>query len=256
MTGPNAQDIKILAPVAAAIRSKAENQADLERQFAEAVRSAVEYVIDPVRTARTTIDELDNVEKTFIGLKVEHFLREWLNVPRGKRDLVLGGIDVDVKNTTKANWMIPKETYDESGVCLLVKVDDDESRAFLGLLVAKPSYLNAPNRDLKRTVSEHGRSNIWWLVDGAEIGKSDWSGLDMVRFRELRLISGGSERAATFFEENVGRPVSRKVLESLLFDQRDPMKRLRENGGAPDLLLPKGIRLRVLADGSCVAERI
>jgi len=77
----------------------------------------------------------------------------------------------------------------------------------------------------------------------------------MQRFRELRRIDGGSKRAALFFEENIGRKVSRRVIEALLFDQRDPMKRLRENGGAQDLLTPKGIRLVDLGSQEWIAER-
>jgi hypothetical protein len=37
--------------------------------------------------------------------------------------------------------------------------------------------------------------------------------------------------------------VKRKVVVSLLFDQDDPMKRLRENGGARDILVGQGILL-------------
>ena len=64
----------------------------------------------------------------------------------------------------------------------------------------------------------------------------------MVRFGELRRsIKGGKKRAAQFFRENIGRKVHRTIVESLLFDQRDFMKRVRGNGGARDDLRKEGI---------------
>ncbi|WP_143276812.1 hypothetical protein [Brevundimonas diminuta] len=47
--------------------------------FVGAVVEAIEFVLDPIRTGRTTLSELDNVEKTFIGLKIEHFVRDLLD---------------------------------------------------------------------------------------------------------------------------------------------------------------------------------
>ena len=53
----------------------------LQARFPEIINGALDYVIDPVRTGRTTVSDLDSIEKTFIGLKVEHFLRDELDVP-------------------------------------------------------------------------------------------------------------------------------------------------------------------------------
>ena len=111
-------DYADLEKLRVAILDKAGGQSQLNESFPVLVRDAIDYVIDPVRTGRTTIAELDNVEKTFIGLKVEHFLRDLLDVPKGVRDLVLDGEHVDVKNTVRTTWMIPKETYDEDSTGL------------------------------------------------------------------------------------------------------------------------------------------
>src|SRR4051794_35301533 len=70
----------------------------LTSRFPELVRDAVDFVLDPVQTARTRLHELDNVEKTFVGLKLEHFVRDLLDVPKGlRRDLNINGTDVDIK---------------------------------------------------------------------------------------------------------------------------------------------------------------
>lgn len=65
----------------------------------------------------------------------------------------------------------------------------------------------------------------------------------MVRFMVLREMKGGSKRAAKFFEENLLKPMHRSIVLALLHDQRDPIKRLRGNNGARDILRPKGIYL-------------
>ncbi len=65
----------------------------------------------------------------------------------------------------------------------------------------------------------------------------------MSRFRQLREIKGGKKRAAQFFRENIGKKVNRKVLQSLLHDQKDYMKRIRGNGGARDELRKERIEI-------------
>ena len=226
-----------------AIVDKARGHDRLVSKFPNLVRDAIEYVIDPIRTGRTTIKELDNVEKTFVGLKVEHFIRDFLDVPKGIRDLLIDGENVDVKNTVASSWTIPKETYDEEGPCLLIAVADESGRCWLGLILARRAYLGAENRDRKRQVTVVGRRNIMWIIDGQPFPQSAWAGFDMGRFRELRSVTPGALRAATFFEENIDKVVNRVVVQSLLHDQKDYMKRLRGNGGARDLLAPRGIAL-------------
>jgi hypothetical protein len=216
----------------------------LTEALPQILQDAIDFVIDPVRTARNSVAELDNVEKTFIGLKVEHFLRDFLNVPSGLRDLVIDGTDVDVKNTVSTTWTIPPETYRSEEPCLLIAIADMNKKFWLGLIIAKLGYLTkAGNRDSKRSVSAEGLRNILWIVEGASLPPSRFHNIDLKRFRELRLIRGGSKRAAQFFRENLSKPVDRVVLQALLYDQLDYMKRLRENGGARDILRKDGIEL-------------
>lgn len=219
----------------------------LTARFPELVRDAVDFVLDPVRTARTRLHELDNVEKTFIGLKLEHFVRDMLDVPKGLRDLEINGTDVDIKNTIGGNWSIPQETYRNSEPCLLMAVDETAHLCFLGLIIAKLEYLHGGvgNRDTKRGVSTAGFANILWIVNGAPFRQSRFIGLDMDRFRELRKTLAGNERVAQFCRENLRRVVHRDVVQALLFDQYDYMKRIRANGGAPDTLRHEKIAILI-----------
>ncbi len=235
----NHPDFPLLSAIERDILARCGGKAELLNRFPMLVRDAVDFLLDSVRTARTRVVELDNVEKTFIGLKLEHFVRDMLDVPKGLRDLVVDGIDVDIKNTVGANWSIPQETYRSSEPCLLMAVNDAAFTCSLGLIVAKPAYLHQGkgNRDTKKGVSAEGFQHIKWLVADAPFPASRFSGIDMDRFRELRKsIGNGNERAAQFFRENLFRVVHRDVVHALLFDQYDYMKRLRANGGAPDIL--------------------
>jgi hypothetical protein len=99
-------DYPLLSGLRDAIALRVGSLEILTSRFPELVREAVDFVLDPVRTARTRLHELDNVEKTFIGLKLEHYVRDLLDVPKGLRDLEINGMDVDIKNTVGGNWSI------------------------------------------------------------------------------------------------------------------------------------------------------
>jgi hypothetical protein len=160
-------------------------------------------VVDPVRTARNSIAELDCVEKTFIGLKAEYFLRDFLNVPSRMRDLGIDATDVDVKNTFGTTRTFLPEIYRSEEPCMLIAIADAEIKFWLGLIIAKQSYLTkAGNRDSKRSISAEGMRHTLWLVEGAALPLSRFQNVDLKRFRELRLVKCGSKRAVEFFREN------------------------------------------------------
>jgi hypothetical protein len=240
---PTHPDFATLTPLQEELFRLSGGVTKLATAFPNLVSDAVDFVIDPTRTARTKISELDNVEKTFIGLKIEHYLRDFLDVPKGLRDLRLNGIDVDIKNTVSRTWMIPPETYRNSEPCVLIMVATENRLCSIGLMVAKPEYLNAQNRDAKRSVASKSFDHILWLLKDQPLPESRFRSINMERFRELRHRGGGARRAAAFFRENLGKVVHRKVAQSLLFDQDDYMKRIRWNGGAKDILDKENIAI-------------
>jgi hypothetical protein len=253
---PQHPDHEVLSSIAAEIHERAPNLCLL---FPELVLDALEFVLDPVRTGRTKLSDLDNVEKTFVGLKIEHYLRDLLEAPKGIRDLFLAGKNVDVKNTVSErwSWMIPPETYRSSEPCVLVALNAVRREASLGLIVARREYLRrGKNRDGKLGISASSHRHILWLVRQGPLPADRWAGLDMTRFLELRRAKGGSFRAATFFAENLNRPVHRSVIQALLHDQLDYMKRVRGNGGAKDILREKNIALLSGAFHNPALERL
>src|SRR3569623_2068266 len=150
-------DFESLDPIAKSILDRCGGQNTLNARAPLLIQDAIDFVVDPVRTARTRITELDNVEKTFVGLKIEHFFRDYIDVPKGLRDLSIDGVDIDVKNTVGSTWTIPPESYRNSEPVLLFLVADDLGYCSMGLMVAKDAYLRpGKNRDQKRSVSSSG----------------------------------------------------------------------------------------------------
>lgn len=240
---PGHVDYPLLSALKAEVLSRVPSR--LENELAERALQAVEFVLDPIRTGRTRLAELDNVEKTFVGLKIEHFVRDLLDAPKGVRDLDLGGHDVDIKNTLGRSWcwMIPPETFRTEEPCLLIASDEEARKSWMGLIVARQSYLGKPNRDGKRRVNSAAFANILWLAEGVDWTADRWADINMGRFRELRAFRGGSKRAATFFRENLRKPIHRSVVSALLWEQKDAPKRLRGNGGAKDILKHENVAL-------------
>jgi hypothetical protein len=78
------------------------------------------------------MDNPDSVLREFEAIR---------NCPRGKHDLVIGGMDVDVKNTIGSSWMIGPEIYRDEDPCILTKIDDANRRCSLGLIVCRDRYL-------------------------------------------------------------------------------------------------------------------
>lgn len=215
-----------------------------EEKLRSFFRSAIDEVIDTARTGRFTLAELEKTEKTYLGTKFENLLRDWLQVPRGVvLDLLIGGQEVDVKSTTGggSGWMIPPEAIDR--LCILLRVNEDKSLCAVGLARARPAYLRPGlNRDAKTGFSAVGTRNIWWIALDFPYTPNFWTQIDPDLRDRIMAPRGGTERLATLFENCLETSVSRVLIASIAA-QDDYMKRIRRNGGARDLLAPKGIAI-------------
>lgn len=207
-------------------------------------RSAIDEVIDTARTGRYFLSDLEKTEKTYLGTKFEILLRDWLGVPKGVvLDLLIGGREVDVKSTTggASGWMIPPEAIDQ--LCVLLRVNEQDSTCAVGLVRARPDYLRGgQNRDAKTSFSAAGRDHIWWLVQDFAYTPNFWSLIDRETRAHIMEPKGGAARLARLFAACPELPVSRVVIASIAA-QDDFMKRIRRNGGARDFLAPQGIAI-------------
>lgn len=215
-----------------------------EKKLRSFFRSAIDEVIDTARTGRFFLSELDKTEKTYLGTKFEILLRDWLQVPRGiLLDLMIGGREVDVKSTTggRSGWMIPLEAIDQ--FCILLRVNEISARCAVGIARCRQEYLrSSKNRDSKTSFSAAGVKNIWWLIQDFQYTPNFWTTISSEDRLKIMSHGGGTNRLADLFEICQGVPISR-VLIAGIAAQDDFMKRIRRNGGARDILAPKGIAI-------------
>jgi len=235
-----AADAALTARLEAAILQSAGGREEFAAKFGRMIREVVDAVIDTPHSNRFTLDEIEKTEKTYLGTKVEIRLRHLLQVEKGKRlDLLIDGVEVDVKNTIAKQWSIPPEAMGHP--CLLIRFDERHALCSVGILVVRPELLNAGrNRDGKGGISRQGLALTRWILHDASYPGNFWEILDKETQSAIRRPRGGTERLALLFRLVQGKPISRSVVESVA-QQKDPLKRLRKNGGARDSLAREGI---------------
>lgn len=238
----NDDDRALIEGLKRSIFKSTRGAANFDREIPLLLRKAIDEVIDSPRTGRFTVDELEKTEKTYLGTKVEVLLRNWLGFPKGNvLDLLVDGIEVDVKNTMGGNWMIPIEAV--GFPCLLVKTDEKLARFSIGIIIARPEYLRPkPNRDGKKGISTAGQQNIEWLLRDAQYPQNLWNNFSKEIRAKIMQPRSGTGRVDALFRYVQEKPISRSHVLAVA-PQRDAMKRLRRNGGARDSLAKDGIAL-------------
>ncbi len=240
---PGHPDFGVLEKTAEEIIRHAGSLYRMREELPILIRRAINEVIDTPRTGRLAIGELEKTEKTYIGTKIEILLRDFLGLPKGRLDLEIDGVDVDIKNTVGNNWMIPSEAV--SKPCILVACDEDNALCYLGVIVARPEYLTVGvNKDAKHSISASGFEHIRWILREHPYPRNFLAQMDPKKARYVTDMSNtsGNERLRRLFSEALGVPISREVVQGVA-RQLDYMKRVRRNGGVRDLLFEKEIVL-------------
>jgi hypothetical protein len=249
------QDFETLAPIAGSILKAGGGWPRFSVEAPALLRRAIDEVIDAPRTNRFTIREIEKTEKTYLGTKVEILIRNYLKLPRGSiLDLSIDGIEVDIKNTMSSNWTIPREAIGHT--CLIIRENEVKSICDVGLIVARAEYLNAgQNRDQKRTFRSAAISeNTWWLLKHCPYPRNFFETMPKKDRERIMRAGAARQRLAELFDVVQEVPISGQIVEAIS-QQADYMKRLRRNGGARDILAPKGIAvLWGQADASLIAQ--
>lgn len=220
-----------------AVESALRSIPDLVTKLREGIARAVDEVVDPVRSGRWRIDQLDQPEKTVIGIRVENILRMELGLDRPNHlDVLVGDQAVDVKFTMRANWTIPPEAVGE--ICLLTQYNSKTQEISAGLLRTTDEVLNeGRNRDLKRTVGKAGRKQIRWLVDREHADTSViafMARLDSHQRAELTDATVGAQiRVNRLFQMFKGVPISEEVVQAVA-QHFDWTRRLRPDAANPN----------------------
>ncbi len=207
------------------------------------IRQAYDEVIDMPRSRRWSLGQLEKTEKTYIGTKVEIMIRDWFELERGnKLDLLIDGQEVDVKNTIKSGWMIPREAVGE--VCLLIKGNESKSLFSVGLIRANDEYLTeGGNQDRKRTINQRAKAErIFWLVHEGALPANFFLDMDTQKRAAIFALNSGAARVRELFLQNQQTIIPRSAIEGVA-NQKDPLKRVRKNGGARDKLMKEGYLL-------------
>ncbi len=217
---------------------------DLVSGIARIIRESLDTVLMGPTSGRWRLDELEKTEKTYIGTRIEISIRSFLGVQKGKvLDLLIDGHEVDIKCTTRSGWMIPREAIGQ--ICLLVMITDSTSKFSIGLVRASSDKLNkGKNQDGKTSLSLDGRQAIVWLIRDQQYPANIFAKLSAIDRDEIFAEKRGTAALAMLFRKAQGVPISRSAVE-LLGSQKDPMKRIRANGGVrdrvwPDLMILQG----------------
>jgi hypothetical protein len=233
-------DYAVLSPLIDAFIKAAGGMAHLSQEIPQLIRKAIDEVIDAPRTNRFTLAETEKTEKTYLGTKIEILLRAYLGLSKGNiLDLSIAGVETDIKNTMGSNWTIPMEAFGHP--CLLLKENEKTALCSVGIIIARDTYLNpGSNRDAKRSFSAAGLQNVWWILKDQPYPPNFFEMMPPDQRRAIMDSGGGTARLAALFEAIQKRPISRVIVQAIA-QQDDYMKRVRRNGGARDLLAPKGI---------------
>lgn len=236
------KDFAVVSPIVDAILAAAGGLAEFEVNVPVILRTAIDEVIDAPRTRRFLLNETEKTEKTYLGTKVEILIRSHLGFPKGGiLDMNVKGAEVDIKNTMQSNWSIPRENLGRPA--MLIRSNEHKARCDVGVVVVHDEYLRlVDNRDSKRGLAAANFSQVWWILRDHPYPVNFWQLMTESERQALISAGGGKRRVAALFEKIQNTPISRTQVLALA-QQLDPMKRIRRNGGARDILAPKGIAI-------------
>ncbi|UTH50142.1 hypothetical protein KBW81_18360 (plasmid) [Loktanella salsilacus] len=241
-------DFNLLTRLRDEIVRRAGGMKKLREWFGPMLRENIDGIIDTPTTGRIFIDELENTEKTYLGTRVELELRNFLDLQRGLTlDLEILGMDIDVKNTTASNWMIPSEAIGHS--CLVVAADENRALFFVGLIFAHSGNLTqGKNKDGKGTLSSpKGFSNILWIFQGEPYQRNLWTVIPKHTVDFIFSLQNGNARVAELFRQVTDTPIDRKIANGAA-RQSDFTRRIRSDKskgtlGTRDVLALEGYLL-------------
>jgi Restriction endonuclease NaeI len=212
-------------------------------RMGEVIRETYDQLYDGGRTGRYRWSQLFKTEKTHFGTLVEiNLQREFAFRDGLKLDYRIAGHEIDAKFSQDLwKWMLPPEAVGE--LCLVVTANDETSRFSAGVVRATVDRLGAgTNRDAKKTLSLSGRQAVVWLFRDEPFPPNVLLQLPTADVDAIFAQRSGQQRLNELFRRAVRLRVSRAAVETVA-QQRDPLKRVRSNGGARQALAREGIAI-------------
>jgi hypothetical protein len=249
-TQPGPEIAQRMADIKADLLKRAGGLGGFTDKTGAIIRAAVDYVIDAPTLARYAVDELEPDEKTAAGKRIERMLRHTMKIKRGsKLDVILGGEEVDIKTTMNRNWMFSKSSWGH--VNLLIAYSEKNATFSAGLAYVLEAHLGAKNRDTKRSMKSEFREEISWIVRDAPYPPNFLASLPSEVLRKITSHRHGTQRVDALLEAVQNRAITRHAISSVA-NQKDPLKRIRANGGSRTKLWPKGI---LVLSGTFLGDR-
>jgi hypothetical protein len=205
---------------------------DPVKKFGQAVRQAIDEVLDGPRTGRCRLAELAKTEKTYIGTKVEIVVRTALGLDQGPiLDLEIEGHPVDIKWAMNSVWQIPLEAVGQ--LCLCIGGLDGVSRFQVGLIRCNGEWLNlGENRDRKRTISAVGRSEMSLLVPSSPLPINFVEQMDHATRIAVMGEPTIQTRVTRLFILLPRTPIPRNAIATVARTMGDPLRRVRADAWA------------------------
>lgn len=206
-------------------------------------RETFDQAYDGQNTGRYRPQDLSKTELAHIGSLVEINIRRQFTdlISDGiKMDYCIDGVEVDCKYSKNPfGWMIPLETVHNYAV--LCHADEVKATFRVGFVYITDEILNkGGNRDKKRTISLTGRESIQWAWFDHPFPKNVLLALKPDDAEFVMQEKSGQARINNLFRTVQNQVIPRGIICTVA-QQKDPMKRIRYNGGARSILLPEGI---------------
>ena len=211
------------------------------QKFSHVLRNTLDQLYDGQRTGRYDWDQLRKTEKTHGGTLVEINLQREFDFKDGNAvDYSIEGVEVDCKFSGKlGGWMIPPENV--GTLCLVVWANDRQSKWSLGLIRPKDALLVKGNRDKKRQLKKpDGMETIRWLFDREPLPTNALLKMPSETIERIMSQTTGQQKVNELFRSSTNILISRTVVATVA-QQKDPLKRVRRNGGARSHLKSDGI---------------
>lgn len=201
--------------------------------YTEAIRNAIDYVLDGGRTSRFDLQSADvhPGERASVGAKLEYEVLRIFNLPKARPlDTLIAETPVDIKATVGSNWAIPAEAHCQLCICTQIQLKNNRHRSWLVRTHRSWLYRGKGNKDGKRGLAVDARER--WAV-----ALYDWQALPVNPLRYLTKEQadlvlaekpGQVKRLLMMFRFLEGVIIPRNVILTVGAGRQDPMRRARQ----------------------------
>lgn len=224
-------------------------------------RQTFDQAYDGQHTGRFDPAQLSKTELAHIGSLVETNIRRGFDgtiTDGDKMDFKILGHEVDCKYSKNPyGWMIPMEAVGHHA--MLCHANEVTSTFRVGFVKITDDILTAGgNRDRKRTIMAAARNKIAWAWFDHPYPNNVLLHADEETVAKIMELPSGQQRLDMLFRSIQQVLIPRGIIYTVA-QQKDPMKRIRYNGGSRSRLQEEGIlilgdyrRHQAIAEALCL----